>query len=146
MITRLSYFALIPLVALLLLSACALPQAAVTPVPATLEELDGLWRSDNGFYILFDTAGATFSASFDQFAAEQQLGILGTFRLQEDRLILVEDMESESCPGLEGQFKAELFANELLLLTIIDDPCLYRVEGVFQGGQGDDRSLAFRRS
>jgi hypothetical protein len=68
MIARPKFFFL--LLALSLLSACALPQADITPVPATLEALDSLWLIDNGFYILFDTIGGTFSGSFKRFASE----------------------------------------------------------------------------
>ena len=124
-------------------SATAVPTS--TPVPLTTAALNGTWKSEYGFYVVFDAENGRFSGSNDEQAAAARLGILGNFALQDDQLSLVEDNDSDSCPGLEGQFAALLSNKDTLRLTIIDDPCVYRVEGLFQGGQGGHRLLEFRR-
>jgi hypothetical protein len=130
------------------LSGC-LPQGTAvptsTPVPLSTAALDGTWKSEYGFYFLFDAENGRFSGSNDEQAANAGLGIPGSFTLYGDQLSLVEDSASDSCPDLEGRFTAELINQDTLRLTIIDDPCIYRVEGLFQGGQGGYRLLEFQR-
>lgn len=118
--------------------------AAINELPTTAD-LAGKWKSEHGFYIIFDDESGTFSGSNDEQAAAAELGILGTFALVGDQLSLVEHDDSDSCPGVVGQFEAVITADDKLRLSIIEDPCIYRVEGLFQGGQGGYRLLEFRR-
>lgn len=133
---------------LLFLTGCAAGGTAVSapdtyqPTPA---DIGGKWKSERAFYIIFDEQSGTFSASNNEDAAEAKQGILGSFMLENGRLSLIEDAASESCPGVEGLFEAVMTAEGRLRLSIIKDGCLYRVEGMFQGGQGGYRLLEFQR-
>ncbi len=124
-------------------SATAMPTS--TPVLLTKDALNGTWKSEYGFFFVFDAENGRFSGSNNEQAAAAGLGIPGTFDLHGDQLSLVEDNDSDACPGLEGLFAAVLTNKDTLRLTIIEDPCVYRIEGLFQGGRGGHRLLEFRR-
>lgn len=134
---------------MLLLASCSTDVTAVSPArssPPTTAELDGKWKSEYGFYIVFNEQEGAFSASSVEDAADAGLGILGTFSLSDDELRLIENDDSESCPGVEGLYDARLTRDGQLRLTIIEDDCIYRVEGMFKGGKGGYRLLQFRRA
>jgi hypothetical protein len=146
------HFRFLPLLALVSIlffaSSCSTGQTAVpvaTAAPLTISNLAGLWESEYGFFFFFDAQDNTFTGSRDEQAARDKLGIMGTFELTGDQLSLVENEDSDSCPGQEGLFEAALTRDDKLRLTLVEDPCIYRVEGVFQGGQGGHRLLQFDR-
>jgi len=149
---------ILPLLALILiqvLSSCttgAVPASSPTAVPPTTADITGKWESEHGFFIIFDDQNGSFSGSNVEEAADAELGILGTFSLTDNRLSLVENDDSESCPSVEGLFEAAIEGpqtsatrGDKLHLTIIEDDCIYRVEGLFQIGQGGNPSLKFQR-
>ena len=141
----------LPLAAIIfiyLLSACAIgsmTDSRPTPPPPTTADLAGKWESEYGFFIIFDGEEGVFSGSNDEGAADDRLGILGTFALDGNELRLVENDDSESCPGTEGLFETAVTHDGKLRLTLVEDNCIYRVEGLFQGGQGGHRLLEFKR-
>jgi len=142
---------ILPLLALIfipLLSSCtnsSTAESTVSASPPTTAALAGKWKSERGFFILFDEQNGTFSGSNHEDAADAGLGILGTFSLADDQLRLVENDDSASCPGVEGIFDIAMSNDGKLRLTIVEDACIYRVEGLFQGGQGGYRLLEFQR-
>jgi hypothetical protein len=46
---------------------------------------------------------------------------------------------------VEGRFEAAMPGDDKLHLTIIEDDCIYRAEGLFRIGQGGYPSLKFQR-
>ena len=111
----------------------------------TLSEIVGTWKSTNSFYLILDDQDRSFSFADSTEAAKSKIGPHGRFLLIGSELLLQESTDSEICPDLEGRFQAEIVREGNMRLTIIDDPCIYRVEGLFEGGQGGNRFLEFRR-
>ncbi len=128
------------------LAGCVSSPTMATPfIPPSLNEIVGTWKSRNNFYLILDDADKSFSFADSAQAAEEKLGPYGSFTLNGSELHLLESSDSEICPDIKARFQAEIVRNGNLRLTIIDDPCIYRVEGVFQGGAGGNRFLEFRR-
>lgn len=128
------------------LTGCVGIQTKITPAaPPSPKEIVGTWKSRNNFYLIFDDADGSFSFADSAKSAEAKAGPHGSFTLVDSELHLLESADSEVCPGIEARFQAEIVRDGNLRLTIIDDPCIYRVEGVFQGGQGGNVFIEFRR-
>jgi hypothetical protein len=146
---------LLAIILIQLLSSCTTnvdPNSSPTVVPPTAADIAGKWESEHGFFIIFDDQSrgfrhfdGTFSGSYVEEAADSELGILGAFSLADNHLRLVENDDSESCPGVEGLFEAAMPGDDKLHLTIIEDDCIYRVEGLFRIGQGGYPLLKFQR-
>ncbi|MDX1413744.1 MAG: hypothetical protein R3293_06105 [Candidatus Promineifilaceae bacterium] len=113
-------------------------------VPVSVTDIAGTWKSSNNFYLIFDVDDKSFSFADTAEAAKAKNGPHGNFTLTDNELHLTESENSLVCPNLEAVFQIEITRLGNLRLTIVEDPCIYRVEGVFQGGQGGNRFLDFR--
>ena len=63
---------------ILFVSSCIparMGESVGTPQPLTTADLDGKWKSEYGFYILFEEENGSFSGSYDQQSADTGLGI-----------------------------------------------------------------------